>query len=124
MSLFHSGMTTEDEYVECRSCGVTVDDADQACPSCGSDEIAVYDLQSRGKEISTAARRELIHPISVRSRGERVTGYGRRTPPWSAERYPASSSVTSSPFSSRRNPDSPPVFSKATISPSMTKPSP
>ena len=27
---------------ECRNCGTTVDEGDDACPSCGRDEIVTY----------------------------------------------------------------------------------
>ena len=29
---------------ECRSCGTTLEESDEECPSCGSEEIAEYDL--------------------------------------------------------------------------------
>lgn len=42
MSLLDGTGGAGGEYIECRNCGMTVDDADAECPHCGSDEIAVY----------------------------------------------------------------------------------
>lgn len=42
MSLLDRGGSAGGTYLECRNCGMTVDDADETCPNCGSAEIAVY----------------------------------------------------------------------------------
>jgi rubrerythrin len=32
------------QYFECRDCGTPVGDGDGVCPTCGSEEIAGYDI--------------------------------------------------------------------------------
>jgi rubrerythrin len=33
-------------YHECRRCGYSIEEPDNACPQCGSHKIAAYDLKS------------------------------------------------------------------------------
>ena len=44
MSLLDWGLGVDDQYIECRQCGYTVDNPAASCPGCGSTEIAVYDF--------------------------------------------------------------------------------
>jgi len=42
MSLLDRGGGAGEEYIECRNCGTAVDDVEQACPTCGREEMVVY----------------------------------------------------------------------------------
>jgi rubrerythrin len=44
--LFDVERGSGEQYFECRQCGLAVNDPDQACPFCGSVEIAAYKLSS------------------------------------------------------------------------------
>ncbi len=44
MGLIGSGRGGQTRYFECRTCGTTVDEGTEICPSCGSADIAEYEL--------------------------------------------------------------------------------
>jgi rubrerythrin len=44
MGILDWGLGTDEQYIECRQCGQTVDSPDEPCPFCGCTEIAEYDF--------------------------------------------------------------------------------
>jgi rubrerythrin len=44
MSIVEWALSDTNRYSECRQCGQTVDHPDQACPTCGETDIAVYNF--------------------------------------------------------------------------------
>ena len=45
MGLIGSDSAGSTLYFECRQCGTTVDSKTDACPECGSTDIATYDVK-------------------------------------------------------------------------------